>query len=280
MKFSVFHASRQGPRTYNQDRVAYAYNKEALLMVVADGMGGHRHGEVAAQLAIKILTDAFEAESHPQLNNPHVFLQAHILAIHEAINNTTKTQALDDAPRTTIVAVIVQHGQVFAAHVGDSRLYHFRNQKTLFCTEDHSLVQRLYRQGQITSDARLTHPERNKIYNCLGGDISPKIELSPASRLADGDFLLLCTDGVWAHAHETQIIQTIYSGNISSTLLALLDLAENNAGANGDNMSAIGLQLGETPHTINSEVISTSTMPLGETTTILAANSKKWALQP
>ena len=70
MKFTIFQNSRQGPRPYNQDRLAYSYSKDALLLVVADGMGGYRHGEMAAQLAVTTLTEAFQRLAVPTLSSP------------------------------------------------------------------------------------------------------------------------------------------------------------------------------------------------------------------
>ncbi len=271
MKFTIHQSSRYGSRPYNQDRLAYSYSKDALLLVIADGMGGHRHGEVAAQLAIKSLTDAFQEEATPILKSPAKFLNTHIQHIHEAIGSLTLTNDLLEAPRTTIVAAILQHGTLYCAHVGDSRLYHFRNGKLLYRTQDHSIVQALQRKGLISKQEMLTHPDRNKIYNCLGGDKTPQIDIAQTQNLQEGDILLLCTDGLWASLSEETIADILQRGAISKVIPNLIALAEKLNGEDSDNISAIGMQWGEPAHSPqeNSLAVSTATMPLDETTTII-----------
>ncbi len=271
MKFSVFQSSRQGPRPYNQDRLAYSYSKEALLLVVADGMGGHRHGEVAAQFAVKMLTDEFQKNALPSLKDPELFLRTQILHIHNAIDKIRLKNGLLESPRTTIVAAIVQHNHIVSAHVGDSRLYHFRKNQLIFRTEDHSLVQMLYRNGSITKSEMHAHPDKHKIYNCIGGDTPPLVQVNSKTPLREGDTIVLCTDGVWSNFDDNEINDILQTGPLNITLPKLLDVSEENAGFDGDNMSAIALRLGED---VNKNLtISTGTLPLGEITTILNPNN-------
>ena len=268
MKFTIHQGSRQGPRPYNQDRLAYSYSKDALLLVIADGMGGYRHGEVAAQLAVKTLSDAFQQVATPVVEDPAQFLIDHIQQVHDAIDRLMVAQELLESPRTTIVAAILQHGDLYCAHVGDSRLYHFRNGRLLFRTEDHSIVQMLYRRGQLDKQGMLVHPDRHKIYNCLGGDKPPKIDLTHKKNLRNGDTLLLCTDGLWSTFSDEEMSDILRAGPVSKSVPKLLDMAESLSETRGDNMSAIGLQWGER-HEDGQLAISTVTMPLGTTTTIM-----------
>ncbi|PKO46544.1 MAG: serine/threonine-protein phosphatase [Betaproteobacteria bacterium HGW-Betaproteobacteria-22] len=267
MKFTIFQNSRQGPRPYNQDRLAYSYSKDALLLVVADGMGGHRHGEVAAELAVTTLTDAFQRLALPTLSSPAKFLTDHIQQIHDMIDQLTQAREMLEAPRTTIVAAVVQRGMLYCAHVGDSRLYHFRDGHLLYRTEDHSVVQSLYNKGIIDKEDMSTHPYRHKVYSCLGGDVPPKITLSDRQELIEGDTVLLCTDGVWGAVADDQIKQILSGTSISDNITRLLNEAEHVSQEHGDNMSAIGLQWGDK---LNSQLaVSTITMPMGATTTIM-----------
>jgi serine/threonine protein phosphatase PrpC len=267
MKFTIFQNSRQGPRQYNQDRLAYSYSKDALLLVVADGMGGHRHGEIAAQLAVTTMTDAFQRLAVPTLSSPAKFLIDHMQQIHDMIDQLTQERELIEAPRTTIVAAVVQRGVLYCAHVGDSRLYHFRDGHLLYRTEDHSIVQSLYTKGLINKDDMSTHPYRHKVYSCLGGDVPPKIDLSDRQELAEGDTILLCTDGVWGAVTDEQIKRTLNSPSITDGITSLLNLAENTSQEQGDNMSAIGLQWGDKQS--NGLAVSTISMAMGLTTTIM-----------
>jgi PPM family protein phosphatase len=268
MKFSIYQNSRQGPRAYNQDRLGYSYSKDALLLVLADGMGGHRNGEVAAQLAVKTLAEAFQRLALPTLKSPAKFLTDHIQQVHDMIENLTQTEELIESPRTTIVAAIIQHGYLYCAHVGDSRLYHFRHGHLLFRTEDHSIVQSLYKKGMITQEEMATHPYKNKIYNCVGGETPPKIDLAPRLELHEGDTVLLCTDGVWGVISDQQIKDILQKNtNITDATVDLMNCAEFASDENGDNMSAIGLQWGD--RLTGPMAVSTQLMPLGATTTIM-----------
>jgi PPM family protein phosphatase len=268
MKFTIYQNSRQGPRQYNQDRLAYSYSKDALLLVLADGMGGHRNGEIAAQLAVKTLTDAFQRLAVPALSSPAKFLIEHVQQVHDMIENVTQAEDLIESPRTTIVAAIIQRGYLYCTHVGDSRLYHFRNGHLLFRTEDHSVVQSLYKKGMISKEEMATHPYKNKIYNCLGGETPPQIDLADRHELFEGDTVLLCTDGVWGVISDQQIKEIIQrNSNITEATIDLMDSAEFASDEKGDNMSAIGLQWGE--RLTGQVAVSTQLMPLGETTTIM-----------
>ena len=268
MKFTIYQNSRQGPRQYNQDRLAYSYSKDALLLVLADGMGGHRNGEIAAQLAVKTLTDAFQRLAVPTLSSPAKFLIENIQQVHDMIENVTQAEDLIESPRTTIVAAIIQRGYLYCAHVGDSRLYHFRDGHLLFRTEDHSVVQSLYKKGMITKEEMATHPYKNKIYNCLGGETPPQIDLADRHELLEGDTVLLCTDGVWGVISDQQIKEIMQNNsNITDATIDLMDSAEFASDEKGDNMSAIGLQWGD--RLTGQVAVSTQLMPLGETTTIM-----------
>ena len=267
MKFTIFQNSRQGPRPYNQDRLAYSYSKDAMLLVIADGMGGHRHGEVAAQLAVTAMTDAFQRLAMPSLASPAKFLIEHIQQVHDMIDQLAQDQDMLEAPRTTIVAAVVQRGMLYCAHAGDSRLYHFRNGHLLYRTEDHSIVQSMYNKGMISKAEMANHPYRHKIYSCLGGDVPPKIELADRQELVEGDTVLLCTDGLWGAVSDQQIKQILCGPSISDNVTQLLDLAESAGKENGDNMSAIGLQWGDRLH--SELAVSTVTLPMGFSTTIM-----------
>lgn len=267
MKFTIFQNSRQGPRPYNQDRLAYSYSKDALLLVVADGMGGHKNGEIAAQLAVTTMTEAFQRLAVPTLSSPAKFLIEHIQQVHDMIDQLTQEREMLESPRTTIVAAVVQRGMLYCAHVGDSRLYHFRDGHLLYRTEDHSIVQSLYNKGMIEKGDMSTHPYRHKVYSCLGGDTPPKIDLSDRHELAEGDTILLCTDGVWGAVADDHMRRILNNPSITDSVTELLNQAEYVSQQQGDNMSAIGLQWGD--KLSSSLAVSTVTMAMGSTTTII-----------
>ena len=152
--------------------------------------------------------------------------------------------------------------------MGDSRLYHFRNGHLLFRTEDHSVVQSLYKKGMISKEEMATHPYKNKIYNCVGGETPPQIDLSDRHELLEGDTVLLCTDGVWGVLDDQRIKEIMQQNKtIIDVTTELMDSAEFASDEKGDNMSAIGLQWGD--RLMSQSAVSTQLMPLGETTTII-----------
>jgi serine/threonine protein phosphatase PrpC len=271
VKFSIFQSSRQGGRRYNQDRLAYSYSRDALLMVVADGMGGHFHGEIASQITVQFLVENFQKQATPALKDPFRFLLETIHHAHEAIGDYVLAHSLSEQPRTTCVACVVQDNHAYWAHVGDTRLYLFRNGKLLTRTRDHSRVQQLFEQGLITEEQMTTHPERNKIYNCLGGPIPPDIELSRRTPVRDGDTLLLCSDGLWGVLSTSEIGSILETYPITSAVPELLDHAELRGGEDGDNLSAVGMRWGDEEDRFNPRTISTATMPLDSHTVQLKA---------
>jgi serine/threonine protein phosphatase PrpC len=266
MKFTIYQNSLQGPRKYNQDRIAYSYSKDAMLVVVADGMGGHRNGEVAAQFAVNMLTSAFQRLALPTLADPFKFLTDHIRQVHDAIESHAMAKDMPEMPRTTLVAAILQHDTLYCAHAGDSRLYHIRDGRVLFCTEDHSKVQLLYRKGLIKKEEMLTHPERSKVYNCVGGEALPKADLATKMTLWDGDIILLCTDGLWSLLEPGEIASILNEGAVTDTVPVLLGMAESRADSKSDNMSVIALNWGGLPGT---QQVSTATMPMDLTNTMM-----------
>lgn len=123
MQFSVYQESHIGGRKVNQDRMGYSYTRDALLLVLADGMGGHLRGEVAAAITLQTLSDLFQKQATPYVRKPERFLEEALLAAHQEIHRYSAVHNLPDTPRTTVVACLIQHNMAIWAHCGDSRLY-------------------------------------------------------------------------------------------------------------------------------------------------------------
>jgi len=260
MKFSIYQESRQGPRKSNQDRVAYCYSRDALCMVIADGMGGHLHGEVAAQIASQFISEAFQRSAQPRLADPLKFLLESITNAHHAIVDYANVRSLLETPRTTCVACIVQDGLAHWAHVGDSRLYLVRNGRIEGQTKDHSRVQILVDAGRVREEAVAAHPDRNKIFNCLGQMGPPKVDLSRRVALRHGDVILLCTDGMWGPLTSRHICEELLRAEVMHAVPKLLDMAEVRAGREGDNASAVAMTWFEEAASGDNAGISTVSM--------------------
>jgi serine/threonine protein phosphatase PrpC len=264
MRFTIFQESRKGSRKVNQDRIAYTYGRDTLLMCVADGMGGHAGGEIAAQIAVRLFIERFQQEAKPILKNPLKFLQDTMLRAHAALGSYANQFSMLETPRTTCVACVVQANHAYWAHVGDSRFYLFRQGGLIGNTKDHSKVQYLVDQGIIAADEVSDHPDRNKIFSCLGGLVDPVIDLSKRTPLRNGDIMLMCTDGLWSVVSQHEMANYLTSTPILKTGPQMMREAEKRGGPDGDNLSAIIVRWG--PETLTDEASSTitETMGLGE----------------
>jgi serine/threonine protein phosphatase PrpC len=214
-------------------------------MVVADGMGGHQHGDVAAQAAMDHFAVEFRRDAKPRLADPDVFLFRSLGRAHAAIQIEAQRLRLRESPATVLVACVVQDGYAYWNHIGDSRLYLVRNGRVVTRTKDHSRVQQLVDEGRIREEAIPSHPDRNKLLQCLGGVQPPKIEPASSARLAKNDILLLCSDGLWGPLTQRQILGELLSKDLKSAVRDLASLAEARAGADCDNVSALAMAWGE-----------------------------------
>ncbi len=269
MRFTIFQESRKGSRKVNQDRIAYTYGRDTLMLCVADGMGGHAGGEIAAQIAVRLFIERFQQEAKPVLRNPLKFLQDTMLRAHAALGSYANQFSMLETPRTTCVVVVVQANHAYWAHVGDSRFYLFRQGALIGTTKDHSKVQYLVDQGIIQVDEVPDHPDRNKIFSCLGGLVDPVIDLSKRTPLRNGDILVLCTDGLWSVMSQSEMATYLTSTPILKTGPQMMREAEKRGGPDGDNLSTIIVRWG--PETLTDEAQSTitETMGLGEFQTAL-----------
>jgi len=275
MEFSIYQESRRGARRSNQDRIAYCHSKDALLMLLADGMGGHLHGEIAARIAVQFITEAFRREATPALPDPALFLRRSITGAHHAIIGHAAEGGLGEAPRTTCVACVVQDSGASWAHAGDSRLYHIRDGTTLAQTKDHTRVQQQIDQGRLREDVAATHPERNQVFNCLGSARPPQVELSGAVRLHSGDTLILCSDGLWGPLSSKIISNAVLKSGIMQAVPELMDEAERRAGRECDNLSVIAMTWEE-----NSKAVRPAQTPARGTQTYAAVPVQHAAVQP
>jgi serine/threonine protein phosphatase PrpC len=275
MKFTIYQESRIGQRHNNQDRIAHCYSRDALLLVLADGMGGHLHGEVAAQIAVQYLTEHFQREARPRLEDPLQFLTSGLTNAHNAILDYSVERDLPDAPRTTCVVCVIQDNVAYWAHVGDSRLYLLRDKRIHARTRDHSRVQMMVDDGLITESEALRHPARNRVYACLGGETTPQIDLSRKTPLLAGDTLVICTDGFWSPLGNDALVQGYAQGSVMAMTPQLMDQAETRAGDGADNLSVIAVNWEDDysgdPTTVT---IETQTMSLDAHTTLMEGFDK------
>jgi serine/threonine protein phosphatase PrpC len=241
MKYAIVQDSRVGGRRINQDRVGHWRTSQSLLMVVADGLGGHSHGEVAAEVAVQLLGTAYRREARPTLADPPGFLERTLDAAHALILDEARERKLTDTPRTVIAACVVQEGQAWWCHVGDCRFYLFRKGRLEARTRDHTVVQQLVDAGRIREEAMATHPERNRLLQCLGGAQRPRPQAGGHTRLVKDDVLLLCSDGFWGPLTQRQLLNALLSRTLPEAIGELVALAEARAGDDCDNISVLAM---------------------------------------
>lgn len=242
MKFQVGSTTRVGNRRSNEDSYAVLSNPHSVLLLIADGMGGHDGGKLASETFIKTVERLFNKQSGP-IEDPVGFLREAVLKAHDQINAAGAAHAPALDPRTTCVLCLIQGGYAWWAHLGDSRLYLFRHGEAIFRTRDHSRVESLLQQGLITQQEVQNHPYRNHITRCLGGPVKPtSITLSKAIQLQLGDILLLCSDGLWSGLRTREIAEKLTDEPLDELASNLASAAEEIAYPKSDNITVVLLR--------------------------------------
>ncbi len=248
MKFSVHQASLIGDRKYNQDRVAYAYRNDVLLLVLADGMGGHLHGEQAATLAIETFIEMFAQHAEPTFSDPQAFLTDTMRHAHHRIMQLPHDKDVG-FPGTTCVVALIQDGNYYAAHAGDSRLYLLRDHAVLARTRDHSMVQQWFDWGVISEEEARVHPRRNQITNCLGGiEDMFYVESATPMALQQGDILLLGSDGLWGPFSDQELAESFKLLPLAKSLDNLMVRALERESGHSDNITGLAVAWGDDQH--------------------------------
>lgn len=197
-------------RKNNED--CFCINKDLGLFAVADGMGGHRAGEVASKLAIKTLQESLYKKLSFFSDQPRILAEA----VHDANREVYRVSSMQENYRgmgTTLTACLIygeRYGEkkLAVAHVGDSRVYLIRGNNIFRLTEDHSLVQEMVNMGGITEDQAFCHPQRNVLVRALGTTAEVEVDVLN-QELLKKDILLLCTDGLTSHLRDEEILSVV-----------------------------------------------------------------------
>jgi len=210
-----------GDRDENQDRAGILRRGDAILAVVMDGMGGHAHGEVAAEVALESMLTKFANVKLPVIQTER-FISELIFDAHGAVVDAGRHLPSDMMPRATSAVCFIQRERMYWVHVGDSRLYLIRNGELVTRTRDHTHVETLLQQGVITEEEINTHPMRNFVDTCLGGEIDMgTLTESGPQDVQSGDVIMLCSDGIWGGFQDEEIAKIL-----SDTSIDLKDQCE------------------------------------------------------
>lgn len=230
-------AQHQGDRLEQQDRVAIMAHPKAkgiALAVVADGMGGHTGGALAAEQVVHTARNNL-AHFSPTEDSPQHMLESSLLEAHTMIKMSRFMNEKD--PHSTAVMLLLQPNRVSWSHSGDSRLYWFRNDRPMFQTRDHSYVEHLIAQGKLKPEDAETHPYRNVLLTSLGGREPPKSTYGETTEFLGGDSFLLCSDGLWGYFDAAEMGGVIAAFSAREACEVLLQRARGRARGEGDNCS-------------------------------------------
>lgn len=212
-------------RKNNQDAFGEFTDPErGLLLVLADGMGGHQGGEVASRLAVDVLGATFRTAT----DEPGPMLVRGVEAANLRIYGRALRDETLQGMGTTVVAFHLAKLGSFVAHVGDSRLYRLRAGKLEQLTADHSLVGELERHGYLTAEEAAVHPRRNELMRSVGPAAEVEVDIAEID-FVPGDRLLLCSDGLCGYVSDEETARLLGEGSIEEAAEALVEAA-NSAG--------------------------------------------------
>jgi serine/threonine protein phosphatase PrpC len=242
-RYELGQATQIGDRRKNQDRSGIAEQDGAVLLVLADGMGGHPKGERAAEAVVETCTRLFRRARRP-LHDHALLLEEMLQRTHDRVVAFGKSQRPPVDPRSTAALALVDGNRLHWAHLGDSRLYLFRSGSLLAQTTDHSYVEKLRQQGVIGADELEQHPFRNYVTRCIGGSLAlPEPTTGGPVKLRTGDVVLLCSDGFWAPLSVEEIGADLdRKERLRDLIPALVRRAVDAAGPGSDNVTALALR--------------------------------------
>ena len=221
----------EGKRTNNEDNFSVVINEDNHLSLVADGLGGHLNGEVASQIAVDIIAGSLQKKPFNSVS----LMQA-ISDANDAIRNA------DISGHTTIAALWICKNKAVAAHVGDTRIYQFRNGEIIYQTMDHSIIQLSVMMGEADSNDVRHHHDRNSLFRVLGEEQNELVIDITELSVQPGDRFLLCSDGFWEPVTEADMLRSAaQSSGAKEWLSYMQQIVYDAADPNQDNHTAIAI---------------------------------------
>jgi serine/threonine protein phosphatase PrpC len=237
-RLSAATGMHRGDRQYQQDQVELLPHGRipgCALAVLADGMGGKSGGRKAADQVIMVARQLYERFS-PQNDDAPDLLRQIVNEAHLMIKLTAITA--EEEPHSTIAAYLIgPDRRCDIVHAGDSRVYHFRGAELVSRTIDHSFVQRLIDEGQITEEEANAHPQSNLLTGCLGTHQDPPIAVRELGTLEIGDSVLACSDGLWHYFTPKELGAIVHTLPPREASEMLVSKARQRARGGGDNLS-------------------------------------------
>jgi len=226
MKILVSTLCKIGGRDYNQDYLAHSIGEKASCFVVCDGLGSYAGSEIASELCATHIIDDFEQVRDIDSARAvrRVFCEAYVENAHNHVI-AYKDHNPSIATSCTTVAMAVTNGNATTfAHIGDSRVYFFRNNKLIYQSKDHSLSQLAVEMGQIKLRDIRTHKDQNKLTRVLGSDYFVAADIqSLKDPVGPGDSFILCTDGFWEYVFEEEMEEDLASSETPAEALEKME---------------------------------------------------------
>ncbi|MES2355096.1 MAG: PP2C family serine/threonine-protein phosphatase [Pseudomonadota bacterium] len=241
MQLEIAALSKVGGRTINEDACGVWSSPDACFCVLSDGAGGHGGGDVASKLVVSRVLNWFR--QHPECTAEAVET-ALFTANQAVVESQASDQRLSDMRATVVIlAIDTASGLAIWGHLGDTRLYCFRDQRVVVQTRDHSVVQNMVDAGYIKQSQLRGVPQRGRLLSAIGDveNFSPSVKQDRFS-LTSGDVFLLCTDGCWEHVEETEMERSLGESKSSEEWLRQIEAKVLAAGkSQQDNYSALAV---------------------------------------
>ncbi len=241
MKLSIGMASDPGQKRSgkNQDTVGIVspsfFNRRPPLLVLADGMGGYNGGEIASQTVVQALSAWYRRK---KCKDSYLsLLMDGLKDAHKQVKHKSSRDANLKSMGSTVVALVVDWPDYYLLNVGDSRAYLYRDHQLEQISVDHSKVAELVQQGEITKEEARSHPKRNVLTMSVSAARETVVPFTVQSSLQEDDCILLCSDGLWSVAPESEIVYYLENFTPEEAATDLVKLANTYGGP--DNISVI-----------------------------------------
>jgi serine/threonine protein phosphatase PrpC len=228
----------QGGRDEQQDACAIFKNLDSILLVLGDGMGGHSGGKVASESLISEAKYVYSKQKGI-IKNPKKLFQEIVNGTVLALKEYRRENNNSD-PHTTCVLALIQNNRVYIGHIGDSRAYLFIDKEFVVRSRDHSVVQMLLNEGEITEEEMATHPDQNRLLRSISSRKEVKITFKEYKLpLNKSNAILLCSDGLWEQISIEEMQKQLFNKPLNSALRDMVMVAKKRGGKDGDNISVV-----------------------------------------
>ena len=235
--------SETGSRSYNEDSAVQKACGEREVFAVADGLGGCGAGDIASSAAVRTVVETFEKQTSI---NSEELLEKVFYSAQDKVLSLQKTEKAHHEMASTLTVLLLEGGSAQWAHIGDTRLYMFRNGEVLYQTKDHSVPQMLVNMGEMEPEEIRYHPDRSRLLSVVGRQWNGKVfSVSPKVRIKKGDAFLLCSDGFWELIEEKQMCSKLLETSNAAHWVEKMKsvVLKNGRGKNMDNLTALAVRI-------------------------------------